>query len=437
MTGNGNKARPVRTLTVKNFSVIKEAKLEFGKITVLIGPQASGKSLLCKLAFFFEQVVPERIRDLFLRDTSYAELCQAIQMEFFEKFPEELWARGNSGISYESNEFILSTETGRSQRPHTFAFDSEFADNYPKWIEQNRWARESAGPGVNVGRVFSAPQIAKASVERGRIDIEPPMIQNSAYIPTGRSFYSITNRAFAALTTKNLDWVTQRYAPQFDSEYKSLRESYGSESAALSEFGKLATHILKGRVVHEQGRLVFESTEDGRRLPFDLLSSGTLELLPLINTLSQLAAESSSPSFGELPEPPFGTIYIEEPESSVFPSTQCALVRLVAWFARLDRLRMDYVITTHSPYILSAFNNLIFAGQLGQDNRLKKKIKIEERYWIEPGTFRAYNIHDGKLESILSNSGLIDGDYLDSVSETIGNEFDEMLRLEYGKTKAS
>lgn len=32
-----------------NFSVIKEAKLEFARIMVLIGPQACGKSLLLKL----------------------------------------------------------------------------------------------------------------------------------------------------------------------------------------------------------------------------------------------------------------------------------------------------------------------------------------------------------------------------------------------------
>jgi hypothetical protein len=94
-------------------------------------------------------------------------------------------------------------------------------------------------------------------------------------------------------------------------------------------------------------------------------------------------------------------------------------------------------MTTHSPYILSAFNNLILAGQLGQDKRLKKKLKIDEKCWIEPGTFKAYSIHDGKLESILSDTGLINGEYLDSVSETIGNEFDEMLRLEYGTKKAS
>jgi hypothetical protein len=80
---------------------------------------------------------------------------------------------------------------------------------------------------------------------------------------------------------------------------------------------------------------------------------------------------------------------------------------------------------------------LIFAGQLGQDERLKKKIKIDERYWIEPGSFRAYCIEDGVLKPILSKSGLINAEYLDSVSETIGKEFDSLLALEYESTKAS
>jgi hypothetical protein len=62
---------------------------------------------------------------------------------------------------------------------------------------------------------------------------------------------------------------------------------------------------------------------------------------------------------------------------------------------------------------------------------------VPERYWIEDGSFRAYCIHDGVLKSILSESGLIDGEYLDSVSDTIGNEFDSLLRLEYDHTEAS
>jgi hypothetical protein len=135
--------------------------------------------------------------------------------------------------------------------------------------------------------------------------------------------------------------------------------------------------------------------------------------------------------------PRMGPIFIEEPELSVFPSTQYELMRLFAWLSREVRLAFPFVITTHSPYVLSSFNNLILAGQLGRDKRLKKKIKIDERFWIEPETFKAYSIHDGKLQSILSDSDLINGEYLDSVSETIGSEFDQLLRLEYGTKKAS
>jgi len=36
-------------LIVKNFGPIKEAELELGKVTVFIGEQASGKSVLAKL----------------------------------------------------------------------------------------------------------------------------------------------------------------------------------------------------------------------------------------------------------------------------------------------------------------------------------------------------------------------------------------------------
>jgi hypothetical protein len=61
---------------------------------------------------------------------------------------------------------------------------------------------------------------------------------------------------------------------------------------------------------------------------------------------------------------------------------------------------------------------------------------VPEHFWIEDGSFRAYCIHDSVLKSILSESGLIDGEYLDSVSDTIGNEFDSLLRLEYDHTEA-
>jgi hypothetical protein len=128
-------------------------------------------------------------------------------------------------------------------------------------------------------------------------------------------------------------------------------------------------------------------------------------------------------------------IYLEEPEAHIFPSTQFELVKLFAWLAYDPILSFDWVITTHSPYILSAFNNLIEAGQVARAKpELKDEVArlIPEQYWIKQGDFKAYAIEDGVLKSIVAeDTGLVSANYLDQVSETIGMEFDELLRLGY------
>ncbi|MFP5207153.1 MAG: hypothetical protein ACLGSH_17505, partial [Acidobacteriota bacterium] len=133
-------------------------------------------------------------------------------------------------------------------------------------------------------------------------------------------------------------------------------------------------------------------------------------------------------------------VYLEEPEAHVFPKTQYEIVKLFVRLTNDPVLAFDWTITTHSPYVLSAFNNLIEAGQAARNNPdLHDKIAaiVPEQYWIKDSDFRAYKIEDGKLESILNESGFIDANYLDQVSEAIGDEFDKLLRLEYERTKAS
>src|SRR5580658_9726649 len=107
MPDNGNKARPVRTLTVKNFSVIKDAKLEFGKITVLIGPQASGKSLLCKLAYFFEKVVREQLAEALKFAEPVVAAQGRIQNEFSKWFPNTGANPGEMLLVYADGDYVV------------------------------------------------------------------------------------------------------------------------------------------------------------------------------------------------------------------------------------------------------------------------------------------------------------------------------------------
>jgi hypothetical protein len=267
-----------------------------------------------------------------------------------------------------------------------------------------------------------------------------PVITDSVYVPTGRTFFSYTNRSNAALATKNLDWITLHYATHFDADYKALLKCYQAGPGVQQEFSSIATRILKGNVVRENGRLLFKSPEDSRRRSFEFLSSGTLELLPLMNSISQLVDEAHLLPTSKKPLAPFGTLFIEEPESSVFPITQNDLVHLFAWLSNQGVPAMSYAITTHSPYILTSFNNLIEAGQAARNNpKLHDQVAkiVPEQYWIKEGEFKAYAIENGELKSILNESGFVEGNYLDQVSEVIGNEFDELLRLEYEHTKAS
>jgi len=126
---------------------------------------------------------------------------------------------------------------------------------------------------------------------------------------------------------------------------------------------------------------------------------------------------------------------LEEPEANIFPKTQYDLVRLFAWLANDEILDFSWVITTHSPYILTAFNNLIEAAQVARAKpELKDEVAklIPEHFWVKEGDFKAYGIEDGVLTSIVAkDTGLVSANYLDQVSETIGMEFDELLRLGY------
>ena len=427
MTDSTNEKRPVRKLTVKNFSVIKEAALEFGKITVLIGPQASGKSLLCKLAHFFEKRVPEIVFSGMTAPGSLHLVEEQVLNNFLSYFPEEDTQRQGFQICYEvePSYSICIEMNDASPTPHVTWKDG-FIGALMNWL-----ARDPKGPPS-----FNSDR--RRALMSGA-DIGPmPIKSDSVYIPTGRAFYSTPNRAYAVLSTKNLDWITSRYATEFDAEFRDLRESYQTNRVLLKKVGTCSIEMLKGKVVQEEGRLFFESIEDRTKRPFEILSSGTLELLPIFNTLAQVAKNTGYPDHSNMPAPQIGTIYIEEPELSVFPETQYQFAKLIALLADSNFLWNSYAITTHSPYILTAFNDLIKAGQAAK-TRPERTAEIEKiipkEYWISEGDFAAYAFDgkDGILHSIMDEeTKLINGDVLDDISETISGEFGQLLEIQYG-----
>jgi len=50
---------------------------------------------------------------------------------------------------------------------------------------------------------------------------------------------------------------------------------------------------------------------------------------------------------------------------------------------------------------------------------------------INPKQFNAYALVNGKLVSIVNDEGLVDGEYLDEISNEISNEFSSLINLEF------
>jgi len=416
----------MRKLTVKNFSVIKEAELEFGKITVLIGPQSSGKSLLCKLAYFMGRVVLEIALDQVVRLNDFSQFTLAAKKEFGRWFPQTGWGQWNWTIGYKADQFSLSISeyaTSELTSEPSMIFSENFEAEYVRRLQETVEEQRSRGflfePALHS---IAATRFMKLS-GRGVWDA-------ATYIPANRSYFVETQKGYRALAD-DPDPIAARFAIVY------------ADSMSREVPKPRVPKFLDGDLIyHPDGPAI--SFRDDRTLPLSLLSSGSKEMLAIISVLDMYEYRRRNSG----PDLPSQELYgnklyvldeltIEEPEASIFPRTQYELVRDIASLSNETDFLPHFTITTHSPYILSSFNNLIYAGQLGENEALRNEISIPERYWIKRGDFAAYAMHDGLLSSILSESGLIDGEYLDGVSETIGNEFDKLLRLEYDQTEAS
>lgn len=105
------------------------------------------------------------------------------------------------------------------------------------------------------------------------------------------------------------------------------------------------------------------------------------------------------------------TFFIEEPEAHLFPISQKHIVSLIAL---LYNQKDKSVITTHSPYILTALNNLILANDVKKKGKDIKDI-VDEDLCINFDDVSAYTIKDGKLKSIMDKENrLIGNDYISS-----------------------
>ncbi|HIE5512655.1 TPA: AAA family ATPase [Stenotrophomonas maltophilia] len=420
-------------LTVENFSCIREAELEINPFTILIGPQASGKSVLSKLVYFFIDQVNEQYKSL-LEGLSFDDFTSNLKTSFAEWFPTAAWGEGKFKIGFEMGLYrIKLARTSYDDAVKDgirITTSTVVKEHYRKSAELLRSLRSKAPNKRGLPEYASELDIQwklrEASDDLLRKDVGRDAVTALTFIPAGRSFFTTLGRAFVAFDqNKSLDPATLNFGRLYaniSTHVRFLRQ----QSRRMNQFETDLASMLGGQLVYQGSEARFKC-DDGRTMPLAALSSGQQELLPLVSTLTVLSHQDEDRHL----------IFIEEPEAHLFPESQSKLIATLAQLVNDAKRKRTLFITTHSPYVLSKINNLLKAGALASklSNEKAERLAalVPAAKQLKPHAVAAYALVNGVLVSLVDGeTGLIDADYLDSASGRIGDEFSDLLELEYG-----
>jgi hypothetical protein len=414
-------------LIIKNFAGIQHIDIEIKKFNILIGPQASGKSICAKLLYYFKNFIPEVLDSLNEVDYSKKQIDAKQKLRFEQYFPSISWGKQPFLIRYENpDSFIEITSLKTKDR----GIKLDYSDNYKKLVNTLKKMRISGDPEKVLTPTFEQDVIKawRSNILRSVESlIGKSALKSQIFIPAGRSIFAIVQRSiFSFLAQKD---ELDPFLISFGSLYQFIKRahSHSPPNESNSYMKNLAKEIVCGEYRELRSEDFIEMT-DGRIVNLSCSSSGQQETLPL--TMILMALPRLRRGFNDCK-----TVYLEEPEAHIFPNAQRKLVELIAASFNLNPGKTQFFITTHSPYVLTAINNLLQAGESYNSNlkgdALKKLKKlVPQSIALNAEDLAVYSITSEGVENILSTEfGLIDTNIIDEVSNDLSVEFGELLDL--------
>lgn len=414
-------------IEIKGFLGIKDISIEVKQINIFIGKQASGKSVIAKLLYYFKGFVFEIISAAEQSKTK-EQLDNGYKKKFLEYFPPSSWDDAYFKVQYfNHNEFVLIERKGLEIEFNYSKLYQEIFDDMRFGIEA--WTKNKS----DVLLPTISPQEVRISfLSNFRNSTTSNIKFGQLYIPAGRSFFAnLKENIFSILSTgNNIDPFLIEFGSRYERiksriKFEELSENK-KDNTLYEEVRKIGCEVICGQYFQENGE-DYLKLEGGRQVNMANSSSGQQETLPLILILETISQHDASTDGISL--------YIEEPEAHIFPTTQKDIVELISLVFNERKNNSQFFITTHSPYILTSFNNLLQAGMLAIDadeEKIKKIDKlVSKSRFLKPEEVAVYSVERGDCQSIMDKeTGLIDANMIDEVSNDLGVQFDELLDLE-------
>lgn len=432
----------MQRLEIENFGPIKSLKLDIKDFTLLIGPQASGKSTIAKTIFFFKSLNDDLVKyfidSLDKNDFSKSAgtYAKVVRQKFLDYFGASAHLYGLKLKYYYTSDIWISITLEGSHKYITPTFSGLFQQKLKILVSEsiefsNR--NKQRNPALLTSKdllQFDNEKRKFITYIKGKCNELFDEDRELIFIPAGRSLLSTLADQLQLINPRRLDFLMRTFVdkinlvrPLFN---KSLSEII-KERRLLTQFDidfnktkiaeEIITRILKGKYQYDkEGEKIYYDAQNYVKLNFS--SSGQQESLWILLLLFIIILEQQNVF-----------IVIEEPEAHLFPEAQKEISSLIALMSNLKQSQV--IITTHSPYILASINNLILAQKIGLTHPTEVAKKIDKHLWIDVNKVFAALVKLGEVKNIVDPElNIIQQEYIDVVSSQINSEFDFLYQLE-------
>ncbi|MGB3421624.1 MAG: AAA family ATPase [Dolichospermum sp.] len=472
----------MQKIIINNFGAIKYAEIEVKKILVLIGEQASGKSTIAKLIYFFKS----------LRDDLFSQIYQDTQKDYFDItsdliFPirEKFYDFFGSTLHLPNFEikFYYSVENDKYLKlslNDKKRLDSRFSDNL---LNENFRTSATAIKKLFQQSLNTNDIYEQLTYEQNKIKYAQRLSkllnesfqmyhEDSLFVIAGRNatvsysdlfekllFADVSSRLeknskkkFAGKQQtidetlmlkfmEKVDIIKGKFKKIGNGNFEGVIESYEDDEnlkQKLYDIKKRIDEILKGEYrIDNWGEKIVFNKETEEYVKLSNTSSGQQESIRILQDIFLNILDNTKV-----------LRILEEPEAHLFPIAQKQLIELLALMINQNDDN-QLIITTHSPYVLTVFNNLLFANRVVEKNpSTESQVAqiIPQDSWLSAKDFSAYSLGNqsvsdslrGDVGAMDSNyyepifnqeKGTIQQNYLDTVSEILGGDFQALYSI--------
>ena len=422
-------------LTIQNFGPIKDARIEIKKFNIIIGPQSSGKSCILKVASFCRWL--EKRIELTQKPDEW--LKEEVILQHLVKFHKmEGYFRETSKIRFESPFVIFSISYKKekklipSGKIHLSVTTRKYHSLF-NWQKSNRWN-------------YQRPKIAYIPAERNIVAAIPNWFDvrlDENNIKNYMSDWDDTRSSFDQQKPLQILNLGANYYYNKDKREdwidlgKNTHIRFTNASSGIQSITPILVLLryFTFHVFNQPNRSSHDQDKENaflRKLLRDEIIGIPTDAIESAWIVKSEDAKKYEEAVIRYEQPQYTSIYLEEPEENLFPSTQYELIKWITQQINSNHYH-DIVISTHSPYILSSFNNLIQAYDslyTNKDNAEIIKQIIGTDAYIPFENISVYAIKDGRTSDIKDKEvRLISQTELDAVSDTISTDFSYLLEL--------